>query len=147
MFAPRLVNLIETHSEKLAESLVHKFETSEKLGDYRKVPPPEMRQRAYDVYHNLSDWLLTKTEEEIEKRYMEVGARRAAQGVSMSSVIFALSLTKEHLWDYVRREALVDRHVELCQELELLQLVEQFFDRAIYYTARGYERSRAARAA
>lgn len=147
MIASRLVNLIELHSEKLADSLVRKLETSEQLPDYRKLSPQEIRQRAFEIYRHLSDWLLTKTDAEIEKRFHEIGARRAAQGISLSSVILALHLTKEHLWEYVRREGLVDRHVELCQELELLQMIEHFFDHATYYAARGFEKYRGVRAA
>jgi hypothetical protein len=35
---------------------------------------------------------------------------------------------------------LVDSAVELYQEQELHRLLGQFFDKAIYYTARAYER-------
>jgi len=53
--------------------------------------------------------------------------------------MFVIVATKEHLWEYVTREAMADRPVELFQELELFQLVEQFFDRAVYFAAIGYE--------
>ncbi len=33
----------------------------------------------------------------------------------------------------------MDRAVEIMGELELLQMLEMFFDRAIYYAAVGYE--------
>lgn len=147
MFATQLVQMIETHSQKLAEGLMHKVQTDERLRDYRKIPLQEVQDRAQEIYQHLSDWLLTKTEAEIETRYMEIGARRALQGVSLSSVIYALSLTKENLWEYVKREGLVERYHELWQELEFLQQVEKFFDRAIFYVARGYERSHNARVA
>ncbi len=147
MIATRLVNLIETHAEKLATSLLRKLETMEELEDYRKLTPHEIQQRAFDIYHHMSEWLLRKTDADIEARFMEIGARRATQGIALSSVILALHVTKEHLWEYIRREGLVDRHVELCQEIELLQQVELFFDRATYYASRGYEKSRPARAA
>jgi hypothetical protein len=106
-----------------------------------------VRRRATEIYEHLSDWLLSRTEEEVEKRFTEIGLRRAAQGVALSSLVWALCITKEHLWEWVRREGLVDRHIDLCEELELMQLVEHFFDRATYYAARGYEKSRPARAA
>lgn len=147
MFGTRFVNLIESHSERLAEILIRKVENEERLRDYRKIPLKEVKERAEEIYHHLSDWLLTKTEAEIESRYMEIGARRAMQGVSLSSVIYALSLTKENLWDYLKREGLVEHYHELCQEIDFLQQVEQFFDRATFYAARGYERSHTARAA
>lgn len=137
----RLVRLIETHSDQLARGLLERIENSERCREFvQKVPPEELRQRVYEIYHNLGQWLLKKTERDVEQRYMAIGERRASQGVSLSQVIFAIVATKEHLWEYVTKEALADRPVELFQELELFQLVEQFFDRAVYFASVGFER-------
>jgi hypothetical protein len=43
---------------------------------------------------------------------------------------------------FVQREGLSDSAMELHGELELLHLLGQFFDRALYYAAVGYERER-----
>lgn len=140
MIASRMVRLIETHSDSLASSLMHKFMHTEALADLRKVPPGELRQRVYEVYHDLSEWLLRRTDEDIERCYIEIGARRAAQHVPLSVVLCALCAVKQHLWDYIKREGVMQGQLELHQELELLQLVEHFFDRAMYFTARGHEK-------
>ena len=137
----RLVRLIETHSDHLAPGLLARIEHSERCREFvQKVPPEELRQRVYEIYHNLGQWLLKKTERDVGQRYMAIGERRASQGVSLSQVMFAIVATKEHLWEYVTKEALADSPVELFQEHELFQLVEQFFDRAVYFAAVGYER-------
>jgi len=144
----RLVRLIETHSDQLARGLLERIENCERCRDFvEKVPPEELKQRVYEIYHHLGEWLLKKTEHDVERRYIAIGERRAAQGVTLSQLVFAIIATKEHLWEYVTREALADRPVELFQELELFQLVEQFFDRAVYFAAIGYERHRAAQKA
>lgn len=138
----RLVRLIETHSDQLARGLEERIENCERCTEFmEKVPPEELKQRVYEVYHHLGEWLLKKTESDIERRYMEIGARRFAQGVSLSQVTFVIIATKEHLWEYVSKEAQADRPIEVFQELELFQLVEQFFDRALYFAAIGYERA------
>lgn len=137
----RLVRLIEIHSDQLARGLLERIENSERCREFvKKVPPEELKQRVSEIYHNLGQWLLKKTERDVEQRYVAIGERRAAQGVTFSQVVFAIVATKEHLWEYVAREAMADRPVELFQELELFQLVEQFFDRAVYFAAIGYER-------
>ena len=136
----RLVRMIETHSDQLARGLLERIQNSERCREFvNKVPPEELRQRVYEIYHNLGQWLMRKTEYEIEQRYRTIGERRAAQGVSLSHVMFAIIATKEHLWEYVAHEAMADRPIELFQEIELFQLVEQFFDRALYFGAVGYE--------
>jgi hypothetical protein len=139
MLAYRLVRLIETHSDALAISLLERVQQSEILRDYQNVPPGELKERVYEIYRHLGDWLLGKSEFDIEERYVEIGRRRAQQAVPLSQLVWTIIQTKENLWDFLKREAVLDRPVEIFGELELLQLLEQFFERAIYYAAIGYE--------
>lgn len=139
MIGAKLIRLIEKHSDALARTLMQRLVSSPRAADLRKVPADELQQRVYEVYHNLSTWLLNTTEEQIERRYLAIGMRRAEQDVPLSSAIYALLLTKEHLWDFLRHEGFPDQPVELFQELELALLVDQFYDRALYYMVRGYE--------
>jgi hypothetical protein len=106
---------------------------------FSQYPAHELRERVYEVYRHLGEWLLGKNELEIEHRYREIGARRAHQRVPLSEVVQAIVLTKENLWEFLKSEAVMDRAVEIMGELELLQMLEMFFDRAIYYAAVGYE--------
>jgi hypothetical protein len=139
LLAYRLVRMIEMHSDALAQSLLAKVQTSHKTSAFSQVPVVELRQRVYEMYRHLGDWLLGKTEIDIEARYKEIGGRRAAQGVPFSQVVEAIVLTKDNLWEFLMKEAAVDRPVEVFGELEMLQLLDQFFDRAIFYAAVGYE--------
>jgi hypothetical protein len=145
LLAYRLVRLIEAHSDQLAGNLLERVRESEKTSAYiTHVPQEELRSRVSEVYQNLGEWLLGKTESDIQRRYEEVGARRASQGVPLTQLISALVLTKDTLWEFLLKEAGVERPVEVFGELELLQLLDQFFDRAIYYAICGYEHARAA---
>lgn len=139
MLSYRLVRLIETNADVLAMGLERKVMSSAYMSSFRKIPPDELRQRVYEIYRHLGDWLLGKDQEEIEQRYREIGARRALQKLPLAEVIQAIVLTKENLLDYLRSEAVLDRAVEILGELELLQMLGQFFDRAIYFAALGYQ--------
>jgi hypothetical protein len=139
MFSYRLVRLIESHADALAAGLEEKVQNSSQVIHFRQVPAHELRERVYEIYRHLGEWLLGKNELDIEHRYREIGVRRARQGVPLSEVVQAIVLTKENLWDFLKSEAVMDRAVEIMGELELLQMLEMFFDRAIYYAAVGYE--------
>lgn len=139
MFSYRLVRLIESHADALAGGLEEKVQSSPHVTHFREVPAHELRERVYEVYRHLGEWLLGKNELDIEHRYREIGARRARQNVPLSEVIQAIVLTKENLWEFLKSEAVMDRAVEIMGELELLQMLEMFFDRAIYYASVGYE--------
>lgn len=141
MLAYRLVRLIETHSDALAAGLLAKVQTSELTRSYRNVAPEELKQRVYEIYRHLGDWLLGKSAFDIEQRYEEIGTRRVHQGVPISELIWVIILTKENLWEFLKKENVMERPIEVFGELEMMQLLDQFFDRAIYYASVGYERA------
>lgn len=47
-------------------------------------------------------------------------------------------LTRDHLWHFLDQEGFADNIVKLHGEQELRQMLNQFFDRAIYYGILGY---------
>ena len=138
----RLIGLIEKHTERLSRELSEKVWNSPRCSDLRKVPVTEIEARTHEIYRNLTDWLAKKNEAELERRYTELGEARAQQGVAYSHFVWAVTATKEHMRAFVQREGLSDSAMELHGELELLHLLDQFFDRALYYAAVGYERER-----
>lgn len=139
MLAYRLVRLIETHSDALAAGLLEKVQNATLLTRYRKVPAEDLKRAVHEIYRHLGDWLLSKSQSDIERRYVEIGARRAEQGVPLSQLNWVIVLTKENLWEFLKREAVMDRPTEIFGELEMLQLLDQFFDCAVYYGAVGHE--------
>jgi hypothetical protein len=147
MLAYRLVRLIELHSEGLAKALRKKMDACHRCPDYKNVPEEELTKVVYEMYRNVGEWLLGKTEAEIEHRYRAIGAQRAQQNVPLSQMIWVFALVKENLWEYLKQENVMERPAEVFGELEMLQLLEQFFDRAQYYAAVGYEEARAHHAA
>ena len=135
----RLVRLIEAQSNELSRALTEKIRTSERTSDFRNIQPEDLRLAAAEVYRNLGEWLLQKPESDIEARFRAAGARRAADGVRLHQMVWALQLSREHLWQFLRHQSLADNIVALYGELELQRLLNQFFDRAIYYAVLGYE--------
>jgi hypothetical protein len=138
MLALRLVRLIERHSEELAMGLTDRLRQSERTRDFCKVPPEELCLAAAEIYHNLGEWLLQKTEIDIAERFRALGARRAAEGVGLHQFVWALVISRNHLWQFLQREAFADNVVQLSGKLELQQMLNQFYDRATYYGVLGY---------
>lgn len=140
MFALRMVQLVENHAGTLADELLYKLKTSKNCPELmRRVPVQELRVRTHEIYRNLSDWLLSKTDSEIEERYIGLGVRRAKQGVPFSEFLAGIQATKECLWEYLEREDLLEQPVELLGDLSLMHALGRFFDRIAYSAAVGYE--------
>lgn len=76
---------------------------------------------------------MQKTEDDIEDRFRTIGSRRAVEGVGRHQFVWALMLTRDHLWRFLEQECFADNIVALHGEQELRRMLNQFFDRAIYY--------------
>jgi hypothetical protein len=144
MVAPKFVHLIERHSDALATTLHARLEQSELTRSYTsRIPPEEVTARESEIYQNLGDWLLTKTESDVASRYREIGARRYRQQVPLPELVWAILLAKRTMWDFLDSEAFPDGLPEVYGELDLVHMVGRFFDRAVYYAVEGYEEARA----
>src|SRR5262252_10326715 len=143
LLAYRLVRLIETHSDGLARSLHERYCHDKRYSAYASVPDSELRAKVYEVYRHLGEWLLGKTEPDVERRYLQIGAERAEQGVPASQVVWMICLVRENLWDYLQKHAELEKPAEIFGELELLEMLDKFFHLAIYYAALGHERATA----
>ncbi len=144
LLAYRLVRLIETHADKLADGALKMLQESEKTRSFAKADAKEdFRKAVYEIYTHLGEWVIGKSEEDIARRYTEIGRKRASQGVLLSELNWAIVIAREALWEFLKAEDTLERPTEVFGELKLLQMLEQFFDRAIYYAAVGYEQAKA----
>jgi hypothetical protein len=140
MFAIKMIQLIESHAGRVSEELMQRLEKSGSCQELlHRVPAHELKMRTHEIYRNLSDWLLTKTESEIEERYIGIGLRRAKQGVPFSELLSAFTLTKDCLWEHLEQDGLFEDPLELIGDLHLLRSVGRFFDRVTHAAAIGYE--------
>jgi hypothetical protein len=138
MVALRLIRLIETHSEEIARTLATRIRTSPKTSQLQKVSESEVLTGLQELLLHMSEWLLSKTENDIEQRYHQLAERRASQGIALADSCWAVVMTKEYLWDFIQKQGFLRNPIELYGEMELLALVDQFFDRALCYMAEGY---------
>jgi hypothetical protein len=142
MVALRLIRLIETHCNEISQSIAVRIRSSVRTAEMQKVSEAELIASLHEFLQHLSEWLLTKTEDDIEKRYNEMGARRALLGISLADSCWAVTMTKEYLWEFLQKQGFLRNPIELYGEMELLSLLNQFFDRALCYMVQGYEQNR-----
>jgi hypothetical protein len=143
LLAYRLVRLIEAHADQLADGALKRLQDSEKTRGFAQGAGEDFRQAVCEIYTHLGEWVMGKSEDEIARRYTDIGRRRASQGVLLSELNWAIVIARENLWDFLKTEDTLERPTEVFGELMLLQLLEQFFDRAIFYAAVGYEQYKA----
>jgi hypothetical protein len=118
MLAVRLVRLIENHIEQLSRDLSEKVWSSPRCSDLNKVPAAQLEARTREIYRNLSDWLLDKTEAQVERRYTELGAARAQRAWPTATSSGPSPQPRAHALRPAR--SLSGSAMELHGELELL---------------------------
>lgn len=141
MLGIKLVRLIEKHAREIADNLVSALRTSERTPAYRTLREEELRAATLALYAHLGEWLLNKSARDVEHYFTALGARRAAEDIPSSQLVWALFMSKAQLWSFIYRESAADRVLELYSELELLSVLDGFFDRAVFYALVGYEQS------
>lgn len=136
----RLVDLIERNATELTNAWLEDIRKEVRLPTYHRFGNVELYERAYRVYSQLGKWISRETSrEEIARDYMELGSERRKEGFALAEIIRALILIRRNLWKKVMTEGLLDTTLDLYQAIEMNNQVTLFFDRAIYYTAVGYE--------
>jgi hypothetical protein len=142
MLSAHLIRVIETHAEELTRELLDDLGRNPRTPAFHSISRDQLRNRVYDVYHNLGRWLAEPDEEHIERVYGEMGRRIHAAATPASELIYVVILIKEHLRNYIRRTGSAATSVELHQEAELNLLIGHFFDKALYHSLKGYEGAR-----
>lgn len=133
MVGLKFTRLVESNSEELSRQLALKLHASTRTPGFHKIPLAELSRDIDILYHNLGDWLLHRTEDDVRSRYEEIGKRRALQQIKSEEMLWAFTLAKDHILSFLKREAAADNALALFGELEFVMALSQFFDRATYY--------------
>jgi hypothetical protein len=132
MNAADLIRVIQEQGRPLVESLFGEFRSNLGTSHYHRLSNEELFRRGYVVYQNLANWLTTRDAAAIHRSGTQLGKERFDEGIPLGQVVLALILEEKHLWKYTtNRDAAVDERLRLE--------VAEFFARAIYSTALGYE--------
>jgi hypothetical protein len=139
MLISNLMLSIQSHAEQLTEDFVRDLETNPKTQHFARVPHEDLTRGASTLYVRLAHWLSEKHPEELESNFRARARRQRQAGIPLSEIVYAVILLKHHVWDFVKRNAVVDSIVDLYQRDEAFILINEFFDRLLYVTTLGYE--------
>jgi len=143
MISRKLLEEIENHADALTADLIAAIREDPRAQAYHTLSQERLRTLAGKLYQNLRYWLRSRTEPAVRANYERLGRQRYQAGIPIEQMVFALTLTKTKLLDFIRK-ALPGDASERDMELQLMLSITQFFDRVIYYAVRGYEDSRKA---
>ena len=140
MISHRLIEQIHESANQLTNDVVERLQTDPCCPAYRKIPRERLIALKDDLYQNLGRWLSRRSKSAVRARYTRLGRERYLERIPLSELIFALSVTKSMVVDFIRR-CVPGRPEELNLEYDLVISIGEFFDEAIFFAATGYEDS------
>jgi hypothetical protein len=138
LLAGRLAQLIDVHSEAIANKLAARIKKRPQLSTLARLPAAELAEWCRDMLRNLSS-ALRDTPENMERRCRLYGCARFEESTPLQEAVLRLFLLKDTVLDFVHDEAMSMTAVDLYAEEELFHRVSRFFDSAIYHVVCGYE--------
>jgi hypothetical protein len=139
MLSRRLIQMIEKHSDEIAQQVLDEVRKDKILRRYHELPDALVRSRFENVAVHLGQWLAESDEPTLARHFEALGRERFEEQVPLYEVIHAAQIFKRRLLEFTREHCFESTPIEVHAELELERLLSAFFDRIVFHTARGYE--------
>ena len=147
MLYEKFTRLIEEHADYLTRKWLSEVKANPATSGYKTIPDGILSERVFDVYKRLGSWLLNEDPEykNCARHYLNLGKERASEGLQISEVIYALILSRVVLWNYISESGLINNSIDLQHSLEFYSKMNNFFDKAAYFAAVGFETTQTGR--
>lgn len=135
-----LVALVQDRAPDVARRWLADVQSNPTTQSYHGVRGEQLLQRASQAVSQFGRWLSgDEAAEEVKTFYRTLARERRSQGFRLHEVLSSLTLLKKHVWEAARAQIASERAIDMYRLLELNRRTAVFFDKAMYYTARGFE--------
>jgi hypothetical protein len=139
VLSARLLDRIDRNWERIAAEVIAHCRRDARLRKYHSLSDAEIRERARDLVRNLRLWLEGMPEEDLHRRYQELGQRRFRAGVPLHELVLMIQLIKRKIATFATEQNPSLTALELYEEMELLRVLGRYFDHVVHSAAEGYE--------
>ena len=139
MLSTKLVQLIETHWEEIAERLIREVRRNGEMKNLAARPDSELREWCRVILENLGQLLVIKKEDEIRRRFEALGKNRFEENIPLHEAVLRLHLLQDKIVAFVHEQGFPMTALQLYAEEELEQRMTRFFHACVYHVVRGYE--------
>ena len=141
VLSKKLLRLIEKNADELTKKWIAEIKSREDMPTYHAYDEKDLYKRAFSVYSQLGKWLSKDTSKsDIARQYVALGKRRRKEGFALSEVVQALIINRRILWFKVQADGFLDDAITLKAGMDLNNSVVLFYDRAIYFATKGFEK-------
>jgi hypothetical protein len=139
MLSTKLVQLIETNWQDIANRLARQVKNHPEMQALAARPEGELREWTREILSNLSHLLSTRTEAEFRRRFESLGRSRFEENIPLHEAVLRLLMLHELTVTYIHEHGFPMSALQLYAEEELEQRMCRFFHASVYHVVRGYE--------
>lgn len=149
MLSGRLVHLIETNWQEIANRLIAAIKSHPDMQVLGNCPDADLREWCQEILENLGYLLSARKDEEVARRFEVLGKLRFEENVPLHEAVLRLQILRQKIVNFVNEQAYPATGLQLYAQEELWERMAGFFDGCVYRVVRGYESAmrRAARRA
>ena len=141
MLSAKFIRLIEQHTPQIMARVMSRIHRDPRMPHTQSQLESELRDRGMVLLENLGTWLTAGNEEEVGRRYEQIGKLRFQQNVPLHECVRALCLIREQVLDFVEEQVVSKTSMELYAEEELDRRLGRFFDVLTVCLVEGYEKA------
>jgi len=136
----KLVTLIETHAEAIAEQWAKDVKKNARTPSYHNLSNETLITMAVRFYDNFSQMFYTEKPAEISRPYFyQYAEEHFRHSIPLSEALYALILMRRHIWLYAEFQTIFISAVEQKQAVDSLVRTILMFDYAIIFITQRYE--------
>jgi hypothetical protein len=139
MLPKKFTELMTIHADGIVARIVSDIRDHPRTRHYHDMPAAEMKKRIMGIFKNMGHYLEEGDIEAIYELYRRFGRTRYYEGIPLPDLMYAFTLVKHHIREFIKTHMLSDTALELRQELQFLEKSSIFFDDVFYYTITGYQ--------
>jgi hypothetical protein len=141
MLSGKLIHLIQEHWGEITRRVLDQIRREPEMMHFHALPDIELREWGENILNNLEYWLAAGNEDDLARRYEELGRIRFVEHIPLHESVRGLCVLREQMLDFVQEHYFASNSLEFNTEEELERRLTRFFDLLVYHLVRGYERA------
>ncbi len=139
MLPKKFTELMTIHADRIVAHIAAAIRENPRTSHYHSIPAPEIKKRIMGIFKNMEHYLEEGDIEAIYELYRRFGRTRYYEGIPLPDLMYAFTLVKHHIREFIKTHMLSDTALQLHHELQFLERTSIFFDDVFYYTISGYQ--------
>jgi hypothetical protein len=139
MLSTKMVELIESNWEEIADRVVRTVKNHPDLANLAALPELELRDWCREMLQNLGYLLSATQDSEVQRRFEVLGKTRFEENIPLHEAVLRIHVLKDKVIGFVHEQGFPMSAMQLYAEEELEHRLSRLFDAAVYHIVRGYE--------